>query len=127
MRSFQESWTTDCGFVSRDDRAVCVLCCQNVVCRTSSIKRHFETKHQKSFKDDAKKIKSLKKAVSCYEKQSSIFKKVISGANQTIEICYKVAECIAQHGKPFTDRVFINEAFSVVPTSCLMIYLTKAP
>ena len=75
------------------------------------MKRHFETKHQKFFKDDAEKIESLKKAVSCYEKQSSIFKKVISGANQTIESCYKVAECIGQHGKPFTDRVFINEAF----------------
>ena len=38
-----------------------MLCCQNIVCRTLSIKRHFETKHEKSFKDDAEKIKSLKK------------------------------------------------------------------
>ena len=73
VRSFQESWTTDFGFISRDDRAVCVLCCQNIVCRTSSIKRHFETKHEKSFNDDAEKIESLKKAVYRYEKQSSIF------------------------------------------------------
>ena len=58
---FQESWTTDFGFISQDDRAVCVLCCQNIACRTSSIKRHFETKHEKSFEDDAEKIKSLKK------------------------------------------------------------------
>ena len=50
VRSFQESWTTDFGFVARDDRAVCVLCCQNIVYRTSSIKRHFETNHKKSFK-----------------------------------------------------------------------------
>ena len=111
VRSFQESWTTDFGFVSRDDRAVCALCCQNIVCRTSSIKRHFETKHEKSFKDDAEKIESLKKAVSRYEKQSSIFKKVISGANRTTESSYKAAECIAQHGKSFTDGVFIQEAF----------------
>jgi len=48
VRSFQRSWTADFGFVSRDDLAVCVLCCQNVVCRTSSTKRHFETKHEKS-------------------------------------------------------------------------------
>ena len=111
VRSFQESWTTDFGFVSRDDRAVCAFCCQNIVCWTSSIKRHFETKHEKSFKDDAEKIESLKKAVSRYEKQSSIFKKVISGANRTTESSYKAAECIAQHGKPFTDGVFIKEAF----------------
>ena len=111
VRSFQESWTTNFGFVSRDDRAVCALCCQNIICRTSSIKRHFETKHEKSFKDDAEKIESLKKAVSRYEKQSSIFKKVISGPNRTTECSYKAAECIAQHGKPFTDGVFIKEAF----------------
>ena len=68
-------------------------------------------KHEKPFKDDAEKIESLKKAVSHYEKQSSIFKKVISGANQTTESSYKAAECIAQHRKPFTDGVFIKEAF----------------
>ena len=50
--SFQEFQTTDFGFVSQDDQALCALCCPNVVCRTSSIKPHFETKHEKSFKDD---------------------------------------------------------------------------
>ena len=73
VRSFQEFWATDFGFVSRDDRTVCALCCQNVVCQTSSIKRHFETKHEKSFMDEEEKIESLKKAVSRYKKQSSIF------------------------------------------------------
>ena len=37
--------------------------------------------------------------------------KVISGANRTTESNDKAAECIAQHGKPFTDGVFIKEAF----------------
>ena len=68
VRQFQESWTTDFGFVCRNERAVCTLCCENVVCRTSSIKRHFETKHQKSFKDDFERNEALKKAVSTYEK-----------------------------------------------------------
>ena len=90
---------------------MCVLCCQNIVCRTSSIKRYFETKHEKFLKDDAEKIESLKKAASRYEKQSSIFKKVISGGNRTTEGSYKAAECTAQHGKPFTDGVLIKEVF----------------
>ena len=85
VRSFQEFQTTDFRFVSQDDQAVCALCCQNVVCQTSSIKQHFETKHEKSFKDNAGKIESLKKAVSRYEKQSNIFKKVICSTNRTIE------------------------------------------
>ena len=53
----------------------------------------------------------LKKAVSRYGKQSSIFKKMISGANRTTESSYKAAKCIAQHGKPFTDGLFIKKAF----------------
>ena len=110
-RQFQESSTTDFGFVCRNDRAVCALCCENVVCRTSSIKRYFETKHKKLFKDDSEKNEALKKAVSRHEKQSSIFKKTICSTNQTTESSYKVAECIGKRGKPFTDGDFIKEVF----------------
>ena len=111
VRSFQEFWTTDFELVSLDDQAVCALCCQNVVCRISSVKQHFETKHVKFLKDDAEKIESLKKAGSRYKKQSSVFKKVIRSTNRTIEGSYKVAEAIAKNGKPFTDGVFVKEAF----------------
>ena len=97
VRSFGEMWTEDFGFVFRDDQAVCALCCQNVVCRTSKITRLFETKHEKSFKDDAEKIEFLKKAVSHYDQQSSMFKKVIHSTNRTIKGSYKVAEGIANH------------------------------
>ena len=57
------------------------------------------------------KIESLKKAVSRYEKQSSIFKKVICSTNRTMEGNYKVAEVIVKNGKPFTDGVFVKKAF----------------
>ena len=77
----------------------------------SSTKRHFNTKHEKSIKDDAEKIESLKKAVSRYDKQSSISKKAIGSTNQAIEGSYKVAERIAKHRKPFTDGAFVKEAF----------------
>ena len=63
LRQFQEWWTTDFGIFCRNDRAVCALCCENVVCRTSSIKRHFEIKYKKLFKDDSEKNEALKKAV----------------------------------------------------------------
>ena len=75
VKSFQESWTTDIGFVSRDDLALRVLYCQNIVCRTLSIKRHFETKHEKSFKDNAEKVESLKKAVFRYESKAAFSRK----------------------------------------------------
>ena len=111
VRQFQESWTTDFGLVCRNDRAACALCCENVVCRTSSIKHHFETKHKRLFKDDSEKNEALKKAVSRYEKQSSIFEKAIRSTNQTTESSYKVAECITMRGNPFTDGDFIKKVF----------------
>ena len=109
------------------------LCCQNIDCRTSSIKRHFETKHEKSFKDDAEKIESLKKALSRCEMQSSIFKKVIRSMNRTIEGSCKVVEDIAKNQKPFTDAVFVKEAFvncakvlfDDLPNKCTVILRTK--
>ena len=36
VRSFQEFWATDFAFFSRDNQAVCALCCQKVICQTSS-------------------------------------------------------------------------------------------
>ena len=112
---------------------MCALCCQNIDCRTSSIKRHFETKHKKSFKDDAEKIESLKKALSRYEKQSSIFKKVIRSMNRTIQGSCKVVEDIAKNQKPFTDGVFVKEAFvncaevlfDDLPNKCTVILRIK--
>ena len=123
MRSFQEFCKTDFRFVSRDDKAVYALSCQSVVCQTSSIKRHFETKHKKSFEDYAEKIEFLKKAVSHYEKQSGIFKKVICSTNRTIKGSYKIAEGIAKHGKPFVDELFVKEAF----ISCAEVLFDDSP
>ena len=114
VRSFQSSWTNDFGFIQQNDRAVCALCCKNVVCRTSGVKRHFKTKHEKTFKDSADKAEAIKKAVSGYgkqsdEKQSNVLK-TTSKYNAT-EASYKLALCIAKHGKPFTDGNFIKAAF----------------
>ena len=96
-----------------------MLFVENVVCRTSSKKRHFETEHEKSFKDKAEKTESLKKAVFCYKKQSSIFKNVI----QTIKGSYKVIEGIAKYRKPFTNGVFVKEAF----LSCAEVLFDNLP
>lgn len=68
------SWTEDWGFVQQKDRTVCALRLKTVVCRTSSVKQHFETKLQKTFKDEAEKAESITRAVSRYEKQASTLK-----------------------------------------------------
>ena len=86
----------------------------------------------KSFKEKSytEKIEFLKKAVSHYEKQSGIFKKVICSTNRTIKGSYKIVEGTAKHGKPFIDELFVKEAFiscaEVLFECCLMIRQTNA-
>ena len=55
IRSFQHFWTKEYGFVQQKDRVVCILCCEYVVCRTSSVQRHYKTKHQSIFKNSEEK------------------------------------------------------------------------
>ncbi|KAG9259865.1 general transcription factor II-I repeat domain-containing protein 2-like [Astyanax mexicanus] len=110
-RAFQPSWTEDYGFVYVKDRAVCTLCYDNVVCRTSSIKRHFETKHDKTYKDPAERAEAVKRAVARYGKQSSSLKVFVNSQGHVTEASYNLASCIAKHGKPFTDGEYVKEAF----------------
>lgn len=58
--SFQPSWREEYGFVFQKDCAVCTLCLENVVCCTSSVKRHFETKHEKFITDQTDKAESIR-------------------------------------------------------------------
>ena len=82
-----------------------------VVCRTSSVKRHFETKHQEDFKDNADKTETIKKALSDYGKQRNTMVEFTTVKNYATEASYEIANCIAKHGKPFTDGEYIKKAF----------------
>ena len=95
----------------KNDRAVCTLCLESVVCRTTSVKRHYETKHENSFKDESDKAESLKRAVSRYGKQTQALKTFVTAKNHATEASYRIAHCIAKRGKPFTDGEYIKEAF----------------
>nr|XP_027218346.1 protein ZBED8-like [Penaeus vannamei] len=64
-----------------------------------------------TFKDSADQAETIKKAVSRYEKQSNVFKNLSTSKNNANEASYKLALCIAKHGKPFTDGDFIKAAF----------------
>ncbi|KAH9510637.1 hypothetical protein DERF_009153 [Dermatophagoides farinae] len=69
-RKFQAWWTDRYGMIEKDNKVICVLCCTTLVCRTSSVKRHYETNHkfllgrsveeQKEYISRALKIKMLK-------------------------------------------------------------------
>ncbi len=97
-RAFQPSWTEEFASVFLKDRAVCTICFENVAC-------------QKTFNDQADKAESIKRAVSRYEKQASSLKVFAKAQNHATEASYRIAHCIAKHGKPFTDGEYIKEAF----------------
>lgn len=53
--------------------SVCALCCESVVCRTSNVQRHYETRHQSTFKTSEKKSEAIKRAISGFKKQTWYF------------------------------------------------------
>ena len=45
VRVFQKYWTEKFGVIEKDNKALCIFCFKTVVCRMSSVKRHFESIH----------------------------------------------------------------------------------
>ena len=43
VRVFQKYWTEKFGVIEKGNKALCIFCFETVVCRTSSVKRHFES------------------------------------------------------------------------------------
>ncbi|GFU67949.1 SCAN domain-containing protein 3 [Trichonephila clavipes] len=100
------------SMINKGDKAVCVLCSGTVVCRTSSVKRHFETNH-KSFceKSEPEQKELIASAIKDRNKQStSTFKYVRKNCHTSAE-SYSAANAIARHGKPFQEGEFLEEAW----------------
>ncbi|GFW63603.1 uncharacterized protein TNCV_4328911 [Trichonephila clavipes] len=98
--------------INKGDKAVCVLCSGTVVCRTSSVKRHFETNH-KSFceKSEPEQKELIASAIKDRNKQSTSMLKYVSKNCHTSAASYSAANAIARHGKPFKEREFLKEAW----------------
>ena len=110
-RPFQPSWTELYGFVPSSGKALCVLCNDVVVNRTSSVKRHFSTLHLAHIPtNEAEKLEYIKSAVAKFSRQKSVLHAFVSKDNKRTEASYEVASVIARHGKPFTDGEYIKDA-----------------
>ena len=98
--------------ISSDDIAVCVLCCNKVVCRRSSVKRHFETNYKDLYylktKEEQREI--ISKACKEKKMQSSNPMKFIDGSSNVTAASYIVSKEIAKHVKPFSEGQFIKQA-----------------
>ena len=81
-RSFQETFTNEYGFIQQKDRAVCALCCESVVCRTSSVLRHYETKQEYKFKISEEKSEAIKRVISGFKEQTGILNQSVAMKNK---------------------------------------------
>ena len=68
---FQPYWTEKFGMVESNGKAMCVLCENKVVCRTSNVKRHLETCHTDLPLDESEKKQFLKRNVWLYHSKKS--------------------------------------------------------
>ncbi|GFW01168.1 integrase catalytic domain-containing protein [Trichonephila clavipes] len=98
--------------INKGDKAVCVLCSGTVVCRTSSVKWHFETNHI-SFceKSEPEQKELIASAIKDRNKQSTSIFKYVSKNCHTSAASYSAANAIARHGKPFQEGEFLKEVW----------------
>ncbi|GFW03535.1 uncharacterized protein TNCV_3020471 [Trichonephila clavipes] len=92
--------------INKGDKAVCVLCSGTVVCRTSSVKRHFETNH-KSFceKSEPEQKELIASAIKDRNKQSTSIFKYVSKNCHTSAASYSAANAIARHANGWTEEI----------------------
>nr|XP_045589349.1 uncharacterized protein LOC123751301 [Procambarus clarkii] len=114
FREFKEYWTEKFGMIKKDDKALCIFCSDTVVCRTSSVKRHFENVHKNlSNKTEEEQRELISRELSKTKTQAETFMNYISGrpSSNLVAASFEVSKVIAQHGKPLCDGEYIKEAW----------------
>lgn len=110
-RAFQEWWTERYGMIHRENKALCAMCLESVVCRTSSVK-HYESSHSwllgKSEDEQKEHIsRELKKVIS----QSTSFVNFVKSSSNLVAASFEVSKIIAKHGKLVSDGDYIKEGW----------------
>ncbi|XP_066461121.1 general transcription factor II-I repeat domain-containing protein 2B-like [Eleutherodactylus coqui] len=110
-RSFQEAWTESFGVIERNGKALCILCNESVVCRTSSVRRHFDTNHKSvSQLSETERKECLEGKLRKYNSQHLSFSNYLSKTNHVTAASFQISLCIAKHGKPLSDGEIIKTA-----------------
>ena len=85
-----------------------------VVCKTSSIKRHFESVHNNiNNKNEEEKRELICSTLSKTKKQADNFMNFISGRSSSnlVTASFEFSKVIAQHGKPLNDGDYIKKTW----------------
>jgi hypothetical protein len=95
-RNFQEWWTLKYGMIFKNNKPLCVLCSESVVCRTSSVKRHFETIHKTLLTKSADELKYfISRALSNKDAQSDKLIKFVKKSDNLVSPSFDIAKSIA--------------------------------
>lgn len=111
-REYQAWWTNRYGMIEKDSKAICILCSKTVVCRTSSVKRHYETNHKFLLDRSVEEQKEyISRALKNKNAQTTSFMKYIGTQSNTTAASYQVSKTIAQYAKPFNEGEFLKDAW----------------
>ncbi|XP_040297400.1 general transcription factor II-I repeat domain-containing protein 2-like [Bufo bufo] len=110
-RSFQEAWTESFGVIERNGKALCILCNETVVCRTSSVRRHLDTNHKSvAALGETERKEFLEGKLRSYQSQYRSFSNYLSKTNHLTNASFQISLCLAKHGKPLSDGDMIKMA-----------------
>jgi len=80
------------GMIFKNIKALCVLCSKSVVCRTSSVKRDFETIHKTLLTKSADELKCfISRALSNKDAQSDKLIKFVKKSDNLVSASFDVA------------------------------------
>lgn len=109
VRSFVNTWTVDYGFIKHGDKSRCGLCSEIIVCRTSSIKRHFETHHKEIAEKNIEERKELiSQRLKMTENQTNLLSKFVKTNNNVTKASFEISHMMAKQSKAFCDGEFIK-------------------
>ncbi|XP_012928620.1 protein FAM200A-like isoform X1 [Heterocephalus glaber] len=110
-RSFQEAWTESFGVIECNGKALCILCSKSVVCRTSSVRRHFDTNHKSVAElGETERKEFLEEKLRKYRSHYLSFCNYLSKTNHLTTASFQISLSIVKHGKPLSDGDFIKMA-----------------
>ncbi|KAL7634403.1 UNVERIFIED_CONTAM: hypothetical protein RMT77_014780 [Armadillidium vulgare] len=112
VREFKEYWTEKFGMVEKGNKALCIFCSETVVCRTSSVKRHFECVHKNlSSKPEEEQRMLISLELGKTEKEAETFTNFVPDkpSCNLVAASFEIAKVIAKHGKSLSDGEYIKK------------------
>ncbi|KAI0207742.1 General transcription factor II-I repeat domain-containing protein 2, partial [Lamellibrachia satsuma] len=121
-RAFNESWAIKYFFVEFKSKPMCVICNEIVsVKKEYNIKRHYDTKHAKTYGDYTgdRRAEKSQHCEGALMKQQLVFTKRNTKAQNNVRASFEVSSLIASRLKPFTDGEFVKDCLlAVVDVVC---------